>query len=98
MFNDVADGTERVVDIGCEVYVLSSDNPAMLEYLIEAADLKDLVSDMIRADEIGVYKPDPAIYQHAATRVETPIENSLHVSSGGMRDVWGAKHAGMQAG
>lgn len=98
VFGDVADGIGRIVDIGYEVYVLSNGNPAMLEHLIEAADLTDLVSDTISADEIGIYKPDPAIYQHAATRVETPIENILHVSGGGMRDVWGAKHAGMKAG
>jgi 2-haloacid dehalogenase len=98
VFDDVADGIGRVVDAGYEVYVLSNGNPAMLEHLIGAAELDDLVSDTISADEIGVYKPDPAIYQHAATRVETPIEDILHVSGGGMRDVWGAKHAGMMAG
>lgn len=98
VFDDVADGIGRIVDAGYEVYVLSNGNPAMLEHLIAAAELEDLVSDTISADEIGVYKPDPAIYQHAATRVETPIEDILHVSGGGMRDVWGAKHAGMMAG
>lgn len=98
VFDDVADGIGRVVDAGYEVYVLSNGNPAMLEHLIEAAELEDLVSDTISADEIETYKPDSAIYQHAATRVETPIENILHVSGGGMRDVWGAKHAGMMTG
>lgn len=98
VFDDVADGIGRIVDVGYEVYVLSNGNPAMLEHLIETAELEDLVSDTISADEIGIYKPDPAIYQHAATRVETPIEDILHVSGGGMRDVWGAKHAGMKTG
>lgn len=98
VFDDVADGIGRVVDAGYEVYVLSNGNPAMLEHLIEAAELEDLVSGTISADEIGIYKPDPAIYQHAATRVGTPIKDILHVSGGGMRDCWGAKHAGMKTG
>jgi len=98
VFEDVADGIGRVVDAGYDVYVVSNGNPEMLQHLVEAADLGDVVSDTISADEIETYKPDPAIYRHAATRVGTPIEKILHVSGGGMRDVWGAKHAGMKAG
>ncbi|MFB6123903.1 MAG: haloacid dehalogenase type II [Haloferacaceae archaeon] len=97
VFDDVADGIERVVDAGYEVYVLSNGNPEMLDHLVDAADIEGLVSDAISADEIETYKPDAAIYRHAADRVDTPIENVLHVSGGGLRDVWGAKHAGMQA-
>jgi 2-haloacid dehalogenase len=98
VFDDVTDGIGRVVDAGYEVYVLSNGNPEMLRHLVSAADIGDLVADTISADEIGTYKPDPAIYRHAATRVGTPIEEILHVSGGGLRDVWGAKHAGMKSG
>ncbi|MFW6318481.1 MAG: haloacid dehalogenase type II [Halorubrum sp.] len=97
VFDDVTDGIGRVVDAGYEVYIVSNGNPEMLDHLVEAADLGGLVTDTISADEIETYKPDPAIYRHAADRVDTPIEDVLHVSGGGMRDVWGAKHAGMQA-
>lgn len=98
VFEDVTDGIERVVDAGYEVYVLSNGNPEMLAHLVEAADIEEIVSDTISADEVETYKPDPGIYRHAARRVGTPIEEILHVSGGGMRDVWGAKHAGMKAG
>ncbi|WP_423750764.1 haloacid dehalogenase type II [Salinirarus marinus] len=97
VFDDVADGIGRIVDAGYEVYVLSNGNPEMLDHLVDAADVEGVVSDTISADEIETYKPDPAIYRHAADRVDTPIERILHVSGGGMRDVWGAKHAGMRA-
>ena len=98
VFDDVTDGIGRLVDVGYEVYVLSNGNPEMLRHLVSAADITDLIADTISADEIETYKPDPAIYRHAATRTNTPIEEILHVSGGGMRDVWGAKHAGMNAG
>lgn len=98
VFEDVTDGIGRVVDAGYEVYVLSNGNPEMLHHLVEAADVGDLVSDAISADEVETFKPDPAIYRHAARRTGTPIEKILHVSGGGMRDVWGAKHAGMKTG
>ena len=96
VFEDVTDGIGRIVDAGYDVYVLSNGNPEMLAHLVERADLEDLVSDTISADEIETYKPDPAIYRHAGTRIGSDLEEILHVSGGGMRDVWGAKHAGMK--
>lgn len=97
VFDDVSDGIKELVEEGYEVYILSNGNPEMLNHLIEAAGLEGLVADTISADEIKIYKPEPAIYRHAATRIGTPIERVLHVSGGSMRDVWGAKHAGMKA-
>ena len=97
VFDDVTDGIERISDAGYDVYVVSNGTPAMLERMVEAADLEDAVVDAVSADEIGRYKPDPEIYRHAAARTGTPIDRILHVSAGTMRDVWGAKHAGMRA-
>lgn len=96
VFEDVTEGISRLTDAGYGVYVLSNGTPRMLEHLVEAANLEDVVADTISADEIETYKPDSAIYHHAADRVETPIDRILHASGGGMRDVWGAKHAGMR--
>ena len=97
VFEDVTDGIRRIVDAGYDVYVVSNGTPVMLDHLIDAADLDGVVADAISADEIETYKPDPAIYRHAAARTGTPIDRVLHVSGGTMRDVWGAKHAGMRA-
>lgn len=97
VFDDVAEGIGRVTDAGYEVYVISNGDPEMLDHLVEAADLEGVVSDTISAAEVETYKPDAAIYRHAAARTGTPIDRILHVSGGGMRDVWGAKHAGMNA-
>ncbi|MFB6156976.1 MAG: haloacid dehalogenase type II [Haloferacaceae archaeon] len=97
VFDDVRDGIGRIVDAGYDVYVLSNGNPEMLDHLLDAADLHGVVEDAISADEVETYKPNAEIYRHAAARTGTPIDRILHVSGGGMRDVWGAKHAGMRA-
>lgn len=97
VFDDVTVGINRITDAGYEVYVLSNGNPEMLDHLLKAANLEGIITDAISADEIEVYKPNSAIYRHAADRVRTPIDQILHVSGGSMRDVWGAKHAGMRA-
>lgn len=96
VFEDVTDGIGHIADAGYDVYVLSNGTPEMLERLLEITDLEGVITDAVSADEIETYKPDPAIYRHAAARVGTPIDRILHVSGGAMRDVWGAKHAGMR--
>lgn len=95
VFDDVQAGIERLTTHGYPVFVLSNGDPEMLSRLVETAGLTDLVAGTISAAEVQTYKPDPGIYEHAATRTDTPIDRILHVSGGGLRDVWGAKHAGM---
>lgn len=96
VFPDVAPGLERLTGAGYPVYILSNGDPPLLAELMAAADLEGIVEAAISADEIERYKPESAIYRHAAARTETPIDRVLHVSGGTMRDVWGAAHAGMQ--
>lgn len=97
VFDGVESGLRQIVDDGYDVYVISNGTPEMLETLVEHAGIADVVADTISTDEIETYKPDPAIYRHAAARAGTPIENVLHVT-GPYFDVLGAMHAGMQGG
>jgi len=97
IFDDVEEGIGRITDAGYEVYIVSNGSPDMLDHLVAAAGLGDVVTDAISADEVETYKPEAGIYEHAAERTDTPIGEILHASGGGMRDVWGAKHAGMSA-
>lgn len=94
VFEDVRDGIERLRDGGHDCYVVSNGNPKMLDSMVESADIDDLIMDTVSADEIRTYKPDSAIYRHAAARTGTPIDEIAHVSAGWF-DVQGAMHAGM---
>lgn len=96
VFDDVRPGIKRIRDEGLECYILSNGNPEMLESLVNHADIGDLITGTISADEVETYKPDAEIYRHAAARTETPIESIAHVG-GRWVDVIGASHAGMQA-
>ena len=96
VFEDVREGLARIRDGGYDCHVLSNGNPEMLESMVAHADIGDLVEDTISADEIGIFKPDSALYRHAAARTETPVEELVHVSAAWF-DVMGARHAGMQA-
>jgi 2-haloacid dehalogenase len=96
VFDDVRPGLQRLTEAGYDVYVVSNGSPEMLDHLLAAADIEDVVEDAVSADGVGVYKPEAEIYRHAAARAGTPIDRILHVSGGTMRDVWGASHAGMR--
>ena len=95
VFEDVRDGIERLREGGYPVYVLSNGNPEMLSSMIEHADIGDLVEDTISAHEIETFKPHSSLYEHAADRTDTPVENVVHVA-GPAFDIQGAIHAGMQ--
>lgn len=95
VFEDVRDGIEALTDAGYDCYVLSNGNPEMLESMVAHAEIDDLLTDVISADEIQTFKPSPDLYRHAADRTDTPIEELAHVTALWF-DVQGAQHAGMQ--
>ncbi|MFB6113958.1 MAG: haloacid dehalogenase type II [Halodesulfurarchaeum sp.] len=95
VFEDVRPGIERLRNGGYPVFVVSNGNPEMLESMVAHADIGDLIEATVSADEIETFKPDAAIYRHAAGRTGTPIRQIAHVA-GPTFDVQGAMHAGMQ--
>ena len=95
VFEDVREGIERLRDGGYDVYVLSNGNPAMLESMVEGAEIGDLLSGVISADEVETFKPDRELYRHAAARTGTPVDELAHVSAVWF-DVQGAQYAGAQ--
>jgi 2-haloacid dehalogenase len=95
VFDDVRESLERLREAGYDCYVLSNENPEMLDSLVEHADIADLIVDTISADEIELFKPAADLYRHAAERTDTPVGELAHVTALWF-DVMGAKHAGMQ--
>ncbi len=93
-FDDVRDGLARIA-AEYDVYVLSMGTPEMLDLLVGTADIEAYVEDTISVHEIRTYKPEAAVYRHAAARTGTPIEHVAHVA-GPTFDVRGAMAAGMQ--
>jgi 2-haloacid dehalogenase len=96
VYPDVRDGIERIRDGGYDVYVVSNGNPEMLNSMVEHAEIEDLITDTVSADEVEQFKPHPKIYRHAAARTGTHIDEMVHVA-GPSFDVLGSQNAGMQA-
>lgn len=96
VYRDVRPGMERLVDRGYDLYVLSNGTPDLLDSMVERAGIDDLIEGTISADGVETFKPDPAIYEYAAARVDTPMDAIAHVATP-WYDVYGAMHAGLQS-
>jgi len=94
-FDDVKRGLTQITDAGYEVFILSDGDRDMLENILETPGIGEHISGMVSASDIGFYKPDPQLYRHAATRVQTPVTRIAYVSAS-WYDVLGAMACGMQ--
>lgn len=94
-FPGAVDTLETLSEAGHEVAVLSNGNSAMLETLAENTGLDDYLDAVVSADEVETYKPAPQVYENAADRLDTDIEDCWLVSSNSW-DVAGAGSAGMK--
>ena len=75
-------------------YALSNGSRDAIEMLLENAGIRDRFVDVVSVDEIGTFKPDPAVYQHFLKRAGIDAENAWLVS-GNPFDVIGAMGAGL---
>jgi len=71
-FEDVERGFERLAAAGYRPSVCSNGNPAMLDSLVESANIGDSVAELVSAHDIRTFKPSTELYEHAASRIDTP--------------------------
>ncbi len=74
-------------------WILSNGTLAMLEPLVRASGLAEHLDGVMSVDDVGVYKPDPRVYQLAVDRLGVAPARIGFVSSNGW-DAAGAKAFG----
>lgn len=78
-FPDTADA---LVALGNrKLAILSNGTPAMLENVVRNAGLQGMLSSVLSVDSLGVYKPDPRVYQLAVDSLSVRKEHIGFVSS-----------------
>ena len=93
-------GARRVVRRLAERYplgVVSNGLPDVQYRKLETIGLAAAFACIVLSEELGVEKPDPAIFLRAAERLDAKPSRCLHVGDLVDYDVLGAKRAGMQA-
>lgn len=72
VYPDVAPTLRALRESGVKTAILSNGEPTMLAAAIAAAGLGDLLDEVLSVEEVGVFKPDPRVYQCAVDRLDTP--------------------------
>ncbi|MCG8613330.1 MAG: HAD-IA family hydrolase, partial [Pseudomonadales bacterium] len=63
---------------------------------VEHIGLNDYFTYSLRAEEIGIGKPDPAIFQHALAQINAQPESCIHVGDHIIDDIQGAAESGIK--
>ena len=66
---------------GIATAILSNGEPAMLEQGVQAAGLTDLLDAVLSVEQVGVFKPDPRVYDLAIKRFGGDASQLVFVSS-----------------
>jgi 2-haloacid dehalogenase len=76
------------------MYALTNGPMEDVERLFEDNNIEDFFRDIVSADEIRKFKPDPGVYQHFLDRTDSKKQDSWLIS-GNSFDVIGASSFGM---
>jgi FMN phosphatase YigB (HAD superfamily) len=72
-----------------------SNFDALLTAILERLDLSRWFPVVVTSREVGLYKPDPRIFQYALQRLDVSPESALFVGDSPYSDIGGASAAGI---
>ncbi|MFD1626624.1 haloacid dehalogenase type II [Azospirillum griseum] len=94
-FPEVPALLRRLKAAGLRTAILSNGSPAMLEAAVTHAGIADLLDAVLSVEDVGVFKPHPAVYQLALDRLGLPADSISFQSSNGW-DAFAASAFGMR--
>lgn len=95
-FPDTAVGLSQAQEAGHELFALSNGSLSALEQVLSQAGIRHFLRDLVSADEIKTFKPNPDIYHHFLRRAQAGPGHTWLISSNPF-DVLGALNAGLHA-
>lgn len=93
-YPETALSLERLSQSGLRLVVLSNGTAETLETMLAAGGIREPFAEVISANEVGRFKPAPAVYWHAVSRLDLAPE-AIWLVSGNPFDCAGAKNAGL---
>jgi 2-haloacid dehalogenase len=95
-YPEVSGTLDRIRAKGIGTAILSNGEPRMLTAATDSANLRARLDDVISVEPVGVYKPDPRVYELGVERMGVAAERIAFVSANAW-DACGAGHFGFQA-
>lgn len=62
-YDDVKPALEALRAKGLKTAILSNGNPYMLDAAVKSAGIDDILDAALSIEDVGIYKPDPEVYQ-----------------------------------
>jgi len=96
LFDDVKESLTRVRELGVRLGIVSNFAPTLRAVLADQGVL-DWFDPVIVSTEVGLEKPDPAIFRLALERADLAPDEVLYVGDHVTNDVWAPNQIGIDA-
>jgi len=94
-FPEVPDVLRRLKVAGVRTAILSNGTPKMLDAVVTAAKLDNMLDAVLSVESVGVYKPHRKVYQLAVDRLGIPA-SAISFQSSNAWDAYAASAFGMK--
>ena len=74
-----------------KISILSNGTPDLLEALVKSNNIQNYFDDIMSIETVGVYKPDPKVYEMPINKYDCKPENICFMSS----NTWDVSGAGV---
>ena len=92
-YPEVRDCLASLNGAGFKTAILSNGSPDMLEAAVQSSGLADHLDAVLSVEDVGIFKPDPRVYQLAVDRLEVEAPRICFMSSNAW-DAAAASHFG----
>ncbi|MFV1497419.1 haloacid dehalogenase type II [Phaeobacter sp. JH20_02] len=82
-YDEVPQMLRALKTAGLQTAILSNGSPEMLDGAVQSAGVGDLLDDVLSVESVGVFKPDPKVYDLVGKRFGCQRDEVLFVSSNG---------------
>lgn len=94
-FKEVSGVLQLLKSAGLRTAILTNGSPAMIDAAVNNAGIQTTIDHQLSVESVGVYKPDPRVYQLAVDALGIPAERIAFFSSNSW-DAAGAAHFGFK--
>jgi len=93
----VIEGLGRICAAGWTVCVVSNGAGPVQRAKVECTGLGEFLTDVVVSEDVGLRKPDAAIFELAAQRCGTTLDSAWMIGDSPPADIGGATAAGMRS-
>jgi len=95
VFPEVPAMLQRLKAAGLKTAILSNGSPQMLDAMVKKAGIAEFLDVVLSVELVGVYKPNPKVYQLAVDRLAIPA-GAISFQSSNAWDAYAASAFGMR--